>query len=93
MVIPNAAAIDGSVTSSWVGPTPPDEKTRSKRSESWRAVAGDVGAVVGDDLDARDDHAQLAQLAHQVARVLLLDLARQELVADEQDRRARRRRP
>ena len=50
---------------------------------------GDLGSDVGDDLDAPQRHPQRAQLADQELGVLVLDLPRQELVADEQDRRRR----
>ena len=46
---PRATA--GSVTSSCVGPTPPDVKTRSYRCRQRAHRRGDVGGVVGDDLD------------------------------------------
>ena len=38
MVRPNAAAMAGNVTSSWVGPTPPDVKTQRNRSDSARTL-------------------------------------------------------
>jgi hypothetical protein len=47
---------------------------------------GDLGLDVGDDLDARQRDTELAQLTRQEARVLVLDLAGQQLVANQQDR-------
>jgi hypothetical protein len=40
---PNASATDLMVTSSWVGPTPPEVTTMSK-SWLWRRTWGDQGA-------------------------------------------------
>ena len=49
-------------------------------------AGGDLGRHVGDDLDPPQRHAQLPQLADQVARILVVDLAREDLVPDDQDR-------
>jgi hypothetical protein len=51
---------------------------------------GDFGAHVGYDLDAAHGHAEGAQLAHQKAGVLFLDLAREHLVPDHDDGGGRR---
>src|SRR5206468_3263466 len=53
-------------------------------------LVGDELDLVGDDADAPDVHAERAQLAAEIEGVGVFDLARQDLVADEDDARGLR---
>ena len=55
---PEGRATAASVTSSWVGPTPPEVNTLSNRAARRAHARGDVFDVVGDDLDPAQRHAR-----------------------------------
>ena len=56
-----------------------------ERGRELAHVARDLGDHVGDHVHARHVDTLAAQLAQQVGRVLVLDLPRQDLVADDDD--------
>ena len=76
------------VTSSWVGPTPPVVKTRSWPRRSRVEIGGDGVDVVAADHDPLQRDSQLEELGRELSHVGLLDLAGEDLVAD--DERGRR---
>ena len=85
-----ARATPSMVTSSCVGPTPPEVKTTSKAPAERGDLVGDQRDLVRDDGDAPHVDAERAELAAEVGRVRVPDLAREDLVADEDDSRGLR---
>ncbi len=77
------------MTSSWVGPTPPLVKSQSCVRREPSHLRCDGLDVVHDDDDATEQDAEPPQRAREDGHVGLLDLAREDLVADDEGGRGR----
>ena len=83
---PKALAIESAVMSSWVGPIPPVVKHVVVAGTERVDRGDDVVLDVGDDPDLAEVDADIGQVFGDVADVLVLGPAGQDLVADDQDR-------
>ena len=81
----SAMATASRVTSSSVGPRPPERITMGERAMDWRTWVGEAVAVVADDAFGDHFDAEIVQLGGEVERVGVDAIACEHLAADGDD--------